>query len=211
MNTPTLAIEAPFFEPLKNVLYLLDHPVRIQALSEKIQVPALILGPYPYLSPDPERAEESLSTALSLAFVNDVLQATRQKEDPFADSLHFEIICPFQIKADTYNDLAQLVIRLNQIIPVGYFHLPLQGSPSLVYSWKTNTRDLNTVLCVEIINTLLFFFEPLANKLEGLNAGIIDLEEALVLAGEALENPDRDIQNLLEAAQTLLRESEIEL
>lgn len=212
VESKDLKMEAPEFQALESTLYLLDHPVRIQALSPALAVPSLVLGPYPYLSPDPEHnPKASEGYALSLSFVSDVLKATGQKPDPFADSLHFEIRCPFEIQMDQYAKLAQGVTHFNQVLPLGHFLLPPKGAPSLVYDWKINGRELDASICMAIIQNLLFFFEPLANKLEGLNAGLLSVEEALALAGEALEHPQRQVEDLLNSVDEALRESEIEL
>ena len=201
--------EGKAFEALRAILYTFQHPVRIQYLSEKVRVPALVLGPYPYLSA--KAPEEPAHYSMAVCFANDIFEHQGLAPMPLADSLVFELTVPGEIQTEKYDELAFLILQLNNFLPLGRYVLPPQGLVSLKYDLRINGREPNTQICKHIIDGLMLFYELTANKIEAVNAGILNVDEALEVISEEISNPTPEIDALLKSANEIVQEVEFDL
>lgn len=215
LNAPPLPQGAEVFETLNNVLLALDYPSRVQALSHEVPVPAMMLGPYPFILPSDEAEEADTGArptfALALFFVSDLLQHLQQENSEASDSLVFELTIPIEINASRRAELALLAIQLNNLLPYGQFQVPVNRAPLMKYERPTFEKEPLIQLSVEIITTLLFFYNKLADLFEAVNIEDLSVDDAVFVAGERLANAGSEIEGLLEESARVLRESNIEL
>ncbi|PKL75637.1 MAG: hypothetical protein CVV27_14365 [Candidatus Melainabacteria bacterium HGW-Melainabacteria-1] len=162
---------------LKHILDFARYPSQFQALRTGSPEQMLLVGPGRYRV-SAQEIDPTRQLVVSLLFYNDLLKSLGKAENPDADSLQIMALLPFSVPTETEADVLRLITLLNSVLPLGHFGLdPAQG-PYYRYDWKVIERNVDGLLLIELMGTILFFLEHLAYRLESVATGQKSVEEA---------------------------------
>lgn len=178
MRTPDFSSQtSATVETLQAILNYADYPSQFQAIQPDRPEQMLLVGPGRYRV-SAQAIDPNRQLVVSLLFYNDLLTSSGKAANPDADTLQIMAILPFAVSNEAAADVRRLITIFNTIVPLGHFGLDPDQGPYYRYDWKVLDRNVDGLLLIELMGTLLFFIEHLSYRLEAVATGQMSVEAA---------------------------------
>lgn len=178
---PPITVKDPAtLQSLQQVLSYRKYPSTLTPLRPGSSRQQLFIGPGPYRSgPNDSDIDTERGVGVGLLFVNDVLAELNQPQSPHSDLIQFHVLLPFKVLPQHKAELLRLIGQYNNLLPLGRFALSGENQITYRYRWQVYERNVDGLVFLEILDTLLFFVERLGYRLEAVAQGQRSLEAVL--------------------------------
>lgn len=160
----------------------INIPVSADNIAERLLVTLDPLDEDIEIDLDEEEKQELLknSPLIQIMFLDELVQNPKEDQDKFTPStLQFYIALPFQIGADKLWESYRLLAIISQFVHIGNFGMDNNGVVFYRYSFFTQKKEIDSILLVEIIQTINFFIKKFTSKILDFASGAKTLDEVI--------------------------------
>lgn len=158
-------------DTLMNILRYRNYPATVLPLAEGSAYQQVVVGPGAYRS-GLNKIHPEKRIALSLIFVNDVMAHLNQPQAENSDMLQFHVRLPFSVQSGQAEGVQRLLMAYNAFLPLGRFEYEAAAQVvSFRYRWHLFQRDIDGLVLIEILETILYFIERLGFRIESVASG----------------------------------------
>ncbi|PIQ23796.1 hypothetical protein COW36_16860 [bacterium (Candidatus Blackallbacteria) CG17_big_fil_post_rev_8_21_14_2_50_48_46] len=175
---PTISPSHPVSpETLCQILAYRGYPAQLAPLTQGSAFQQVVVsGPYRI---GPEASDPERVLVLTLMYMNDALQSLGKSVESQSDILQIYLRLPFEVLAAQQADVLHLIRAYNAFLPLGHFELQADQGICCRYRWHTFGRDVDGMVLLESLETMLFYVEQLGYRLEAVATGQRSLADTL--------------------------------